>query len=399
MRNIDHKAVITYGWCRVSYVILRSLAAKGIKVFVGDPSPLAMAKFSGFATGCFTYPSPRVHPKDFIEAILRVLDETGARVFIPVYEEAFTVARYRDLFPKDVRIPITTYENLMAAYDKAITLEIAERCGIPVPETFYIKDLSDLDLISKEVSYPAVVKLRKSCGAKGVFYADSRAELIDTYVRVVETFQLSSDLYPIVQGYVTGSGYGVSMLFNNGSLRARFVHKRLREKIASGGTSTLRISTRNALLEEYAQRLLTHLRWHGVAMVEFKYDEERKKAWLMEINPRFWGSVDLPVYAGVDFPYLLYKIAMEEDVEPVFEYKTGVKSRWIVGDLIALIDHLANSRKKVAVIRDFLKFDDDSYDDLKFDDPLPFFAEAIYYLLNFIKTRSVNPIEEAGPVA
>ena len=32
---------------------------------------------------------------------------------------------------------------------------------------------------------------------------------------------------------------------------------------------------------------------------------------LIEVNPRFWGSLALAIYAGIDFPYLLYKLAME----------------------------------------------------------------------------------------
>lgn len=74
-----------------------------------------------------------------------------------------------------------------------------------------------------------------------------------------------------------GDGYGVSMLFNKGELRAKFTHKRLREKIATGGTSTKRISVKNLILEEYADNLLSFLKWHGVATVEFRFNEMGKK--------------------------------------------------------------------------------------------------------------------------
>jgi hypothetical protein len=48
----------------------------------------------------------------------------------------------------------------------------------------------------------------------------------------------------------------------------------------------------------------------------------------MEINPKFWGSLDLAIASGVDFPYLLYKMAVDGDVSPVSNYKLGTKFIW-----------------------------------------------------------------------
>ena len=61
------------------------------------------------------------------------------------------------------------------------------------------------------------------------------------------------------------------MLLNEGRLRARFSHKRLAEMHRTGGISTSRVGVVQPLLEEYAEALLAHTRYHGVAMVEFKY--------------------------------------------------------------------------------------------------------------------------------
>ena len=59
------------------------------------------------------------------------------------------------------------------------------------------------------------------------------------------------------------------------------------------------------------ERLLTALNWHGVAMVEFKIDATGQH-WLMEINPRLWGSLALSIDAGVDFPLGLLQVARGE---------------------------------------------------------------------------------------
>jgi hypothetical protein len=54
----------------------------------------------------------------------------------------------------------------------------------------------------------------------------------------------------------------------------------------------------------------------------------------MEINPRFWGSLQLAIDAGVDFPALLVEAAA--DAAPP-AYRSGVRSRWFWGDVDALL--------------------------------------------------------------
>jgi predicted ATP-grasp superfamily ATP-dependent carboligase len=149
------------------------------------------------------------------------------------------------------------------------------------------------------------------------------------------------------------------------------------------------------ILEDVAQQLLAHLGWHGVAMVEFKYDPETKKYWLMEVNPRFWGSLALAIASGVDFPWLLYCLATDGDVEPVFQYRIGITARWLLGDMLAFIDCFKKYKSKIHLLKDFIFCKDSTYDDFHWDDPLPFVVESLYYFSKFLKTRSRNPVDEA----
>jgi predicted ATP-grasp superfamily ATP-dependent carboligase len=158
------------------------------------------------------------------------------------------------------------------------------------------------------------------------------------------------------------------MLFNKGETRAIFTHKRIREYPESGGPSTLRESVRYPEIEEHATRLLKKLNWHGVAMVEFRIDARNNEPKLMEINPRFWGSLQLAVYSGVDFPYLFYQMAMKGDVEPVMDYEIGKRVRWLLmGDILWFL----TVKNKLKLLPEFLRFWGMGYDILSFDDPLP----------------------------
>ena len=67
-------------------------------------------------------------------------------------------------------------------------------------------------------------------------------------------------------------------------------------------------------------------------MVEFR-DDGDGEPWLMEVNGRFWGSLELAVTAGVDFPALWTGLLRGARVRPPTSYQTGVTSRWLWGDV------------------------------------------------------------------
>jgi hypothetical protein len=103
----------------------------------------------------------------------------------------------------------------------------------------------------------------------------------------------------------------------------------------------------------------------------------------MEINGRFWGSLEVAVASGVDFPYLLYRLVTDGDVQPALSYKPGVKCRWLGGDIQNLVSVLkgvptgqGRNASRLRALANFLKFyeKDMIYDSLYRDDPMPFFS-------------------------
>lgn len=92
-----------------------------------------------------------------------------------------------------------------------------------------------------------------------------------------------------------------------------------------------------------SRRLLEALKWHGVAMVEFKRRADGSFA-LMEINPRLWGSLALSIGAGVDFPLSLWKIAGGENLPPQRPYAPGLRMRHLSADLVWLKANLFANR-------------------------------------------------------
>ena len=286
---------------------------------------------------------------------------------------AKNIKRFKGL----ARFPFAEHDLIAKASDKAEVIRLAKGLGMPVPETIFIDDIAELGDKTANIIFPAVIKPRMSSGSYGIRYVNNKDELLSEYKKVHIKYP-----FPIIQEYIPqgGNAFGVSCLFDRGAkLKAVFVHKRLREYPITGGPSTLRESVVNDEVKESAVKLLSSIKWYGVAMVEFKVDPRDNKPKLMEINPRFWGSLSLAIYSGVDFPYLLYKMAMGENFEPVTKYKTGIRSRYLLpGDIMHFISNPERFKMKPSF---FKFFDKNTKDDIiSFKDPLPTFGRILSLL-------------------
>jgi len=360
---------ITDGHWRKSLAAVRALGRQGIGVTVGESTRLATAAFSKYSNRTVVYPSPLLHPSEFLDFLQRHLSRHSYGMVLPMeYETLSLISQNYADFSRYSYIPVVSYAKLEIAQSKDKMLRLAESLGIPTPRTWYVDDISHLGTLKDTLPYPVVIKPRKAAGALGVCYPETPAELEEQYLSVHRRFP-----YPLIQEFIPreGPGYGASFLMDErGRVKASFVHKRLREYPVTGGASTLRESVIRDDIREMARSLLKALDWFGVAMVEFKVDPRDGIPKLMEINPRFWGSLALAVEAGVNFPHLLYRMSRGEDFSPVERYKVGVRCRWLLpGDILHFIYHPDRS----SLVPGFFRFFDKntSYDILSMDDPLP----------------------------
>ncbi len=122
-------------------------------------------------------------------------------------------------------------------------------------------------------------------------------------------------------------------------------------------------------------------------MLEFKRDARDGTAKLLEINGRFWGSLQLAVDAGIDFPYLLYRLAVDGDVEPAFSYREGIRLRWWLGDVDWLSLRLRDGGH-IGAIREFLASNGNMTrgEILRWNDPSPAFEELSQYIGHVAKS-------------
>ena len=378
---------VTDGDQRPALAIVRTLGRHGLRVMVGEDGETSLASSSKYCAGHVTYPSPYRDRRAFDEFLADFVIREQVDVVMPVSDVTTrAVCANQEHLERHCALAVPPFAAFDLVTDKARLLEYAASCGVPIPRTHVVDGAARLSGLVETIGYPVVVKPIQSriptehgWESSGVHYAYSRAELEQIY-RDHDVFLRHPSL---IQERIVGPGVGVFVLFDRGTLVADFAHRRLREKPPAGGASVLSESAPvDARLRDHAIRLLGPIGWHGVAMMEYKQDQTSGDFFLMEINGRFWGSLQLAIDAGVDFPFLAWQLATGQRAEVKRPYTVGVKNRWLCGDLDHLLLRLFRSERslhlpagtpsKWRALADFLKFsepglhyDVDTRDDLR----------------------------------
>jgi len=383
--------IVTNAKNRISYAIVKSLGQKGISVYTSDFVPISMAFASRYSKGHFLYPSPFREQKEFIECIVKNIDLLKADVLIPVFEETYLIAKFKDELSKHVRMVIPDYDQILTAHNKDRWISIAKKLNIPVPKTYTIDELKNRSAEIKNLRFPFLIKPKQGGGAWAMTQVNSATEL-EALLKLESYIGLPWNRF-FAQEKIDGDTICVAMLFRQGEYRAKLTYKQLRDYPATGGQATLRISVHNEQAEEYFERVLKDLKWHGICQADFVIDRKTNVPYMIDINPRFWGSLAQGIASGVDFPYLLFKIAIDGDVEPVDGFRTNVMTRWIGGDIRGFPQYMKLSRNKVKFLKEFFfsSSDNITYDDFDIKDPLPFFIWGLDAIYKIIKQRTLKP--------
>lgn len=157
----------------------------------------------------------------------------------------------------------------------------------------------------------------------------------------------------LAQEWAPGRREGVSLFLAGGQALASCGHVAHRTSPPLGGASVLRESIEApADILEPAVALARAIGLEGVCEVEFRRDRADRPL-LMEINPRLAGTIENAAASGIDFPLMIWKWATGEPVEQVKGHRTGVRTRWLHGDLRWLMQnyHLAGRPDTVSKAR------------------------------------------------
>jgi predicted ATP-grasp superfamily ATP-dependent carboligase len=361
--------LVTDGDERAALAATRSLVAAGHRVVVTGGAPRTLAGTSRHAIPVMIAADPLREPAAYAAELVRCALKMGATVLLPISDASVeALLECRSSLPPELLLPFPTLSSYRAASDKIRMMDCARRAGLDVPESIFIESVEQANADISGSIFPAVVKPHRSV----VTVRDGRrikcsVEFVANAAELRAALNgLPAGAFPVlVQRRIRGPGEGMFALRWNGRVVATFGHRRLREKPPAGGVSVFResIAIDPALLAA-GTRMLDELQWQGVAMIECKLDLDTGRHVLMEINGRLWGSLQLAIDAGVDFPALMVECATGKTAVTAVPYRRGVRSRWFWGDVDHLYMRLTKRARalhldgefpsRLAVIRDFL---------------------------------------------
>lgn len=309
-------------------------------------TPISAASLG--ASGCAPYPRPDISAASFLSWSLKF----EANRLFPVSDATTMLVRSR---------AARGDEGYDALSDKSALLSSARLLGVPTPPGMTAHTLLDAAAAARQFAWPIVLKPARSkllLNDRVISTSVRFARDQDEVTRILESSEWFATMPVVVQQFIPGHGAGVFCLYDRDHAIAWFAHRRIREKPPSGGVSVLCESVAvDPVLKDYAERLLRAAEYRGVAMVEFRIGTDGRP-YLMEVNARFWGSLQLAIDCGVDFPWLYYQMLIGESVAPVQEYQVGRRLRWWLGDLDHVLLQIRNPdlgvSQKLAVVGRFL---------------------------------------------
>lgn len=390
--TFNKTVLVLDGRSRATITIVRSLGLAGYEVDVGDEYK-SFSSYSKFCTHSIIYPSAKDESEKFITYIKKLIANGKYCAIVPVRDHTTKclVELNKDhKYNNILCIPDQNYYHI--ALSKISTIKLAEKYSIPHPKSIATTDYENdpdklINVISDKMSYPLLLKPDFSSGSRGIIFVENSKKLQENI-----RYFLKSSGKGLVQEFIPyGGSYGVEMLYYNGKLKAQFTHKRLREFPVNGGPSTYRCSYRYSEIEDYSIKLLSSLNWNGVAMVEYRVDARTGIPKLMEINPRFWGSLAMAYYSGVDFPKLLVDLITNNKCEEIFEYNLNIKTRWLFwGDIFWFF----SIKKNPLHNKEFFNFFNKNiyYDIINKNDMMPLFGllvDSLRTLISFKKIKHV----------
>jgi len=365
------------------YQCLRSFAKRGFDTILGANQTVPSST-SRHCHETVPIPSPRDDIDAYKDALLQIASRSDVETIVPVWEaDAFVLSRNRSEFADHVRLAVPNFEQFRNVHDRMRLAEVAEKAGVPVPET---KLLTEIDDWEQEL----IVKSRYNLLSKEYFdsYPENRtgtAERIE-HLQLGErpdVDELIEDMehVPIVQEFVTWKNqYVVGAICDRGEPLATVQLLQIREDSYKGGGGVYRKSVYDPELDHVVRDLLAELDWHGLACLEYMEDANTGEFKLAEINPRVWQSIGPMIRAGVDFPYYYWLLASGQGDRIDPDHELGVGSHLLMGELDHLMSILRDDSPYVekpnfyatigAIALSCLM--EPRFDIFRFDDPVPF---------------------------
>jgi predicted ATP-grasp superfamily ATP-dependent carboligase len=314
----------------------RSLGRRGVEVIGCDDSPMMALSFSRYVTETFLHAPPddeEAYLESLAEGVRKYAPDDGRPyALMPIHAQTRLIARHRHRFaPAAVAAPpIAAIDRV---YPKDRLAETAQAHGVAMPDTVVARDEADLQPAAADLGFPLFVKPADATGGRGIAKVEAPEDLPEAF-RAARAAGKGEEV--LLQAPAPGEDYCLTALCREGRIEVAMAYYNLETFGGAGGFGVLRETVEAGPMPEVAQRLLGPVGWHGVVQLDFRWDgDPANTPQLIEVNPRFWGGLFQSVESGVDYPWLLWRLTIADEVaerpEPAIGRRTKVPMLWLMG--------------------------------------------------------------------
>ena len=374
---------------------IRSFVKLGHSVDIAIPSKklsLGIRKYykSKYLNKIYIINSPTIAPEKFKNDLLKIVSSNKYDSILPFgVVSTISIARIKNELSEYTNIGIADYNIIELIHNKEKLQLLLNDNGFKVPKVYEYESIEDLKNI--QIKFPVVIKIRKGCGVdKGVRYAENFEELECNYQDLNSKTTLNPDIEdffkPMIQEYIPGKIHDGLFLFNKGKMKSAMTQIREVTYPISGGVGVNNITTYEPGLIKYGKEILEFVKWHGPCQVEVKKDERDGGYKLIEINPKLWGTLDLSIKAGINFALKSVEIAVNGDTKEQYDYKVGLKYKWLFPlEIYTIYQDKGNRWKRIKKL--FEIFKDNTLTEFDIKDLTPFIFNIISTFYNILFYR------------
>lgn len=301
--------------------VARSLGRRGIPVYVLEDQ-LSVSQWSRYVSRCIRVKDIRGE-RATVDTVLEVGRRFGLKgwVLFPTRDEHVAAfSGYRDELAEYFRVTTPVWETVKWACDKKNSYQLAEKLGIPIPQTWSVCRSDELHALYSHLPLAIKPAIKENffyaTGAKA-WRANTPEELHSLFNRAALQIKTAEIL---IQEIVPGNGdhqYSFCAFCRNGRVHSSLVARRLRQHPREFGRAATYVeSAEMSIVEELSERFLKSIDYSGLVEIEFKHDARDGRYKLIDVNARTWGFISIGLAAGVDFPYLLFADQLGLPIEP-----------------------------------------------------------------------------------
>jgi len=334
---MNGRVIVTYGRSLMAVVIAQSLSKKGIDVISCDSVGMTAAGFSKHTSDNFIHADLADGEDAYIDDMIKFVkdyrpDDGRPYLLMPAFRDAKILSQHAHRFDGLITLAVADYGAMNSVDPKQNLLETLTSLDVPAPKTFHPQTGDALAKALDNIAMPALVKAVDEVGGRGIDFVSDADDFKDLATQRMQ----NETPPPILQEAAPGHDYCLGVIYDHGKLIAHMAYHNLQTLPFEGGAGAMRETVDDAPFLEAANTLMGHLKWHGIAEIDFMWTGRPEDTpQLIEVNPRFWAGLFQSVESGVNFPWILYQLfafGTVTDVEPAEIGTTSkIPGAWAAG--------------------------------------------------------------------